>query len=432
MTTAQTVLDQYAALAGTSRQPAWLAELRQQALEQARTRGLPSKRVEAWHYSAIDQWLAQSLEQHGSGLTLPDDAIDASISEHLPGLVFTFSHGYLSGESDEVHRIEGVEFKALAHLDEKKDAELIAWLAARNDDPLASLVDALAPEAWVLSISAEAQLKQPLVLHHQASQPGVHMPRIIVRLEAGARATVVEHFSGYQGCNYLTLSRTALQVGRDARLSYVRVNRDGNDGQHVGLTQLEQAQGSHVKLQALAVNGARVRNGLNIDLVGSDAQFECSGAFAGSGQQHLDYHIAINHLADRGVSRTRFQGLAGEQARGVMNGRVYIAKDTHGNDGQLSTHNLLLSDNAEIDAKPELEIYADDVSCAHGATVGQLDADQLLYLRTRGISRADAIALLTEGFLRSGVMNLGSTLNDYLEQQLSGALTRIDTEQIAL
>lgn len=433
MTTAQTVLDQYAArLEESARQPAWLQQQRRQALERARAAGLPTKKRESWHYSPVDQWLATALEQHGSALVLPDEEIDANTSEHLPGAVFTFSHGYLSGQSAEAERLPGVELKPLAHLDAKADAELIAWLDGRDDDALGALTDALAPESWVLRISAEADPKTPLLLHHRASQPGAHMPRIILWLERGAHATVVEHFSGHQGCDYLTLSRSALKIGQDARLTYMRTNREGNQGQHLGMLDLEQGRGSQVRLQALAVNGARVRNGINVRLSGDDARFECRGAFAACDRQHIDYHITINHLADRGASDTRFQGLAGDRGRGIVNGRLYIARDTQANDAQLATHNLLLSADAEIDAKPELEIHADEVSCAHGATIGQLDPEQLFYLRTRGIDRPQAITLLTEGFLRSGVFDLGATLSDYLEQQVSGTLQRIDSEQISV
>lgn len=431
MTTAQTVFDRYAGLLDIgARQPAWLAEQRRRALVRARSAGLPSKRVEAWHYSAVDQWLGAALERHGSGLTLPDAEIDASDSTHLPGIVFTFSHGYLSGQSEAADRAEGLELQPLAHLDAEADAELIEWLAERRDDSLAELVDALAPEAWVLTVRANVSLQHPLVIHHQASQPGTHLARIIVRIAAGARATVIEHFSGYQGCDYLSLARSAVHVGRDAHLVYARVNRDGDQGQHIGLVDLQQAQGSHVRLQALAVSGWRVRNGLNINLTGSDAELDCSGAFAGSDEQHIDYHVAINHLADRGASRTRFHGLAGDQAKGIVNGRLFIAEHTRANDARLATHNLLLSAGAEINAKPELEIYAEEVSCAHGATIGQLDADQLQYLRTRGISRSEAITLLTDGFLRNGVMPLGDALADYLELQVAGALQRIDNDRI--
>ena len=113
------------------------------------------------------------------------------------------------------------------------------------------------------------------------------------------------------------------------------------------------------------------------------------------------------------------QGLAADASKGVVNGRIHIAANTRANDGHFTTHNLLLSATAEIDAKPELEIYADDVSCAHGATVGQLDEDQLFYLQTRGIDRDDAIALLTEGFLKAGLLDCGNThLNDFLQRQM--------------
>src|SRR5699024_6936812 len=150
---------------------------------------------------------------------------------------------------------------------------------------------------------------------------------------------------------------TAIKVDRDARLTYVRINGDGDQGRHLGMLELDQEQGSEVRLQALTARGHQVRNGLNINLVGEDARFECGGVLAGSHQQHIDYHLAVNHLADRGTSTTRFQGLAGDEATAIVNGRIYIGQDTRANDAQLSTHNLLLSDQAVINAKPELEIH---------------------------------------------------------------------------
>lgn len=430
---ADTVLNRYAELLdGGPGQPVWLAEQRRQAMQRVRSAGLPTRRLPAWHYSAVDQWLATAQERYGRDLTPADAELAKTSTEPpLPGAVFTFSHGVLVQQNPAATTLPaGVSCQPLAELDEQADADLISWLAARQDDPLAALADALAPDTRVLTIRADAALDQPLVMHYQASRPGVHALRLVVRIEAGARATLVEHFSGYQGCDYLSLARTAIQVGRDAQLTYVRVNRDGNQGQHVGLLDLDQAQGSRVMLQAVAANGGRVRNGLNINLIGTDARFTCGGVFAGSGKQHIDYHISVNHLANRGTSETRFQGLAGDEATGVVNGRLYIARDTRANDAQLTTHNLLLSSQAEIDAKPELEIYAEEVSCAHGATVGQLDPEQLQYLRSRGISRSDAIDLLTDGFLRRGLLPLDEALTAYLEQQVASARQRLDSQRI--
>jgi len=424
---ANPVIDHYAALLdGDTAQPEWLSRQRRQALSRVQTDGLPTRRQPAWHYSPVDQWLAQAQQRHGAGLTAADPG-DRPHHPPLDGTVFHFSHGWLqsSGELP-----EGVGWQALSALDPTADAELIDWLTQRRDDSLAALADALAPDARVLSIHSAAMVERPLVLHHRATQAGVHAGRLVLHVAAGAHATVVEYFEGADDCDYTALARTVIRVDRDARLTYVRVNGDGDLGRHLGMLEVDQQQGSEVRLQALAASGHQVRNGININLLGEDARFQSGGVLAGSHQQHIDYHLSVNHLSDRGVSDTRFQGLAGDEATGIVNGRLYIGHDTHANDAQLSTHNLLLSSQAEINAKPELEIHADELSCGHGATVGQLDAEQLHYLRSRGIARDEAIDLLTSGFLRNGLLELGEPLQPWLESQITRARQRLDSQRI--
>lgn len=420
----QPILEHFAALLESlgDSQPQWLAEQRRQAFDRVVSRGLPGRKIESWHYTPVDQWLAERLEGGGADIVTADESVDGTVSAALAGAVFTFSHGRLAARNAAAETLDGVKLIDLAGLDEKSDGELIAWLGSAREDALAEMVDALAPAPQLLAI--DGSVDTPIILHHHASAAGTNLPRMIVQVAAGANATVIEHFSGAD-CDYLTAAHTTIIAGRDSSLTWLRVNRDSESGQHIGLVDLEQQTGSSVRLQSLATGGRRVRTGLHVALTGDDTELECAGAFVAVDHQHVDHHVAINHLGARGTSRTRFHGVAGDHGRGVMNGRLYIARDTHGNDGRLATHNLLLSDAAEIDAKPELEIYAEDVSCAHGATVGQLDAEQLLYLRTRCIDRDTAVALLTEGFLRSGLLELDGTAADYLGSQLERALTAL-------
>jgi Fe-S cluster assembly protein SufD len=301
--------------------------------------------------------------------------------------------------------------------------------AAEHADSIADLVAALAPETWVLIIKAGARLKHPVLISHLATLPGSHIGQLVVWAQSGAEATIVEHFAATPSAGaYLHCAHTALKLDSNSKVTYARINRDGAAAQHLGVVEAELARDARLQLQALeSASGSaltnKVRNGIYIRLAEPNAEFTARGAFAASDRQHIDYHFTVDHISDHGRSDVLLQGLAADRSRGVVNGRIFIAKNTRGNDGHFTSHNLLLSNDAEIDAKPELEIYADEVSCAHGATIGQLDEEQLLYLQTRGIDRAQAIALLTEGFLKAGLLDChNGSLNEFLLQQLLVAM----------
>ncbi len=436
--TQQPVLEQYGALIAArlqlQRDPAWLKQLREAALTRLRASGLPSKKWESWHYSAADFWLQQFSAQHSLAPIAPDTDSVRFIGELPSSHRIHFNHGYLVDQHIEHDDREKFSLLPLAQLDTSTHAALIAWLGSvTHADPLADLTTALAPETWVLIIKPGARIKQPILISHLASQAGSHLGQLLVWAQKGAEATVLEHFAATETAGaYLHCAHTAVKLEANCKLTYARINRDGANAQHLGVFEAELARDARLQLQVLESAAApvltnKVRNGIYVKLAEPNAEFIARGAFAASDEQHIDYHITVDHCSDRGRSDIVVQGLAADSSRGVVNGRIYIAKNTRGNDGHFTSHNLLLSNRAEIDAKPELEIYADEVSCAHGATIGQLDEEQLLYLQTRGIDRAAAIALLTEGFLKAGLLDCNNpALNEFLLQQLLVAVPAIE------
>ena len=449
MGASEIILDQYRALIAArlqQRDPAWLKQLRETAAARLQQSGLPDKKWESWHYSPADFWLTQFAEKHALAPITPDEA--ATHSTKLPaGHVIHFNHGYLidqqfqNSERPDFENEHGFALLPLAQLDSKTHVAFIDWLRALTPtDPLANLALALAPETWVLIVEANARVKQPIIFSHRNTQPGAQISQILVWMQPGAEATVLEYYAAADSAgDYLQHAHSALRLERNSKLTYVRINRDAPAGQHLGVLDAQLARDAKLQLQVLE-NGCgkqqrnRIRNGIYIDLAEPNAEFVARGAFAASDAQHVDYHFCVDHNSDRGRSDILLQGIAADKSRGIVNGRIYIAKNTRGNDGHFTTHNLLLSSDAEIDAKPELEIYADEVSCAHGATIGQLDEEQLLYLQTRGIDRTQAIALLTEGFLKAGLLDCAAfdrncaafdrngNLNEFLQEQLLEAL----------
>jgi Fe-S cluster assembly protein SufD len=430
MGSAATVLEQYtqliAARSQQRRDPAWLQQLRAAAQQRLAAGGLPGKHRESWHYSAADLWLQQFGEQQALAPIAPDERVGKIAVDVPAGHHIRFNHGYLVDQQIGGEERDKVSLQPLSQLDEGKHAALLQWLGAgERSETLADLITALAPETWVLTVKADARLQLPIAVSHLASQRGCHIGQLLIWMQPGAHATLLQDFSATAGAgDYLNLAHTAILLERDSGLIYTRLNRDGASGQHLGVVEARVGQGAHLQLQTLASGieadlRNRIRNGFHVRLAEAGAEFTARGAFAAKDRQHIDYHFNVEHRADHGRSDVLMQGLAAAKSRGVVNGRIFIAPDTRGNDGHFTSHNLLLSADAEIDAKPELEIYADEVSCAHGATIGQLDEDQLLYLQTRGIDRAAAIVLMTEGFLKAGLLDTGNgELNDYLQQQL--------------
>jgi len=405
-------------------EPAWLQALRTAACADFNAAGLPGKRWESWHYSAADVWLQQFSEQQG----LAPIAGGADAAAEFPSSnQLQFSHGHLLSQQLDAQ----ITLLPLQQLSTDKHAELINWLGEYpHKDSLASLATALAPESWVLIIPANAQIAEPIAVSHHTTLPGAQIAQLIVWVEAGAKATLLENFSGADSHAALQIAHTQMHVGDNAKLTYVRMNRDAQNSRHLGVFEADLQRDAQLRAQVLrggdsggANANQKQRNGLYIRLQKNGAELIARGAFAASGAQHIDYHLTVEHNADHGRCDMQVQGIAGDKSRGVVNGRIYIAKNTRDNDGHFTSHNLLLSNDAEIDTKPELEIYADEVRCNHGATVGQFDEDQLLYLATRGIDRTEAIALLTEGFLKAGLLETGTTaLDEFLQQQLLASI----------
>lgn len=414
------------ALIGTrlqARAPAWLQALRETARAELNAAGLPGKRRESWHYSAADVWLQQFDEQHGLA-PIGVDAGAGAAADFASGNMLQFSHGQLV--SHQIADREALTLLPLAELDTQQHAAIIEWLGSRpHADSLASLTTALTANSYVLIVRAAQVAHQPIAISHYTSQQGAQLAQLLVWVEENAQAIVLESFNGSADTASMQIAHTQLRLSRGANLTYARLHRDQTNAQHLGVIESDIDRDAHLQMQLLrgganaSGSNQRQRNGVYVRLQGNGAQFTARGAFAAAGTQHIDYHFSVDHNGDHGRCDMQVQGIAGDQSRGIVNGRIFIAKNTRANDGHFTSHNLLLSSDAEINTKPELEIYADEVRCDHGATVGQLDEDQLLYMQSRGIDHPQAVALLTEGFLKAGLLDCGNdALDDYLQAQL--------------
>ncbi|HKC51826.1 MAG TPA: Fe-S cluster assembly protein SufD, partial [Myxococcota bacterium] len=287
--------------------------------------------------------------------------------------------------------------------------------------PFSALNTALLSGGAFVDVTTEEVESLPIHVVHwlDGGAPQALNPRVHVVVRAGASATLVEHFIGAPGTRSLSNSATELVVERDARLRYVQVQELPESAFHVSSLATHQEAGSRLELASIALGGRLGRVEISSTLSGEHAELDANGLYLGRGSQHQDHHTTIDHASPRTTSRELFKGILDGRAHGVFHGRVHVRPDAQKIDASQTNRTLLLSDGAVIDSKPQLEIYADDVKCSHGASVGQLDPDQIFYLRARGLELERARALLSFGFASELLAKLPlQALRESLERTL--------------
>jgi len=223
-------------------------------------------------------------------------------------------------------------------------------------------------------------------------------PRVLVHAEPGSRASLIQDFVCVGNAPGFTNAVAELHVGEDAALDYVLIQREPDHRLHVANLAARQERASRLTCHTLTLGGALVRNDASVCLAEEGAECRLEGLFVGTGRQLLDNHTLVDHAMPHCTSDEQYKGILGGSSRGVFRGRVLVRPDAQHTRASQSSRNLLLGPGAEIDTKPQLEIYADDVKCSHGSTIGQLDPDALFYLRSRGIDESRARDLLVRAF----------------------------------
>jgi len=285
---------------------------------------------------------------------------------------------------------------------------------------------AFCEDGIVIDLAEDTQPDAPLYVVHQWSARkdtagAMHMshPRIIVRAARNSRCTLIEHFLGSDDGEYFTNAVTHIDLASGASLAHYRLQTEALRSFHIANIDVHVGANGRYACHDIALGASLGRVNLNVSLGGAGAHVALHGLLVPMGTQHLDAHTRVDHLVAHTSSEEDYRGVAGERGRGVFNGKVIVHPGAQKTDARQSSRNLLLSPTAQIDTKPELEIYADDVKCAHGATTGQLDAMALFYLRSRGVPEAEARALLIRAFAESILGRIETVaLRSYLEERL--------------
>ncbi len=378
---------------------AWLGAARAQARERFNLLGIPTLKDEDWKYTNLR---ALAAKQFSLGADKPV-AATVSLDEESDTYRLVFENGILNQNLSTLESLpDGVEITSLK-LALAADADTLQSsllkVMPRAENAFAALNSALFSDGAVVKIASDCSLDKPIELVYLChGQQTLSLPRNLILLDKGAQASLIERHLSDEETTCLNNSATEIVLQENAQLDYHLVQLQGSKTTHIGGTWIKQAAGSRLSTNTITLGGQLVRNELAVSLNGEGAHADCLGLYYGRGRQHIDNHTTIKHQAPSCTSRELYKGILDDRARGVFHGRIKVAQIAQLTESEQENPNLLLSRNAEVDTKPQLEIYADDVKCAHGATVGELEKKQLFYLQSRGIDLASARTLLTYAF----------------------------------
>ncbi len=392
----------------------WLSDIRARAMDKFMAAGLPGPKVEEWKYTNLG-FLARFLanENFEISKTDPDTTeikmlFDRAYMGNIAGSVVVFVNGHFNPALSSCPDEDGVKFSIFS---ENPEAFRQSLAEPKQATSLNNLNRAMVTDGYYLEISAQTTMPQPIQIIHLATSGSdgrsLHT-RGKISLAAGAKAKVIESFMGPDGPQYWTHMISDVDVAEKAEFCYFQFQLQGKQAIHMTemhSTLLEKAKFNHMNLQLGAeVSRSEIMNSLS----GEYAEIDLRGAYFGRVKQSQDIFTRINHDRPHCQSNQLFRGVLDAGGKSAFQGKVIVARHAQKTNADQSNKNLLLSRKAEANAKPELLIYADDVKCTHGATVGELDADQLFYLRSRGLDEAAAKELLVEAFVAEVFSNMQS------------------------
>lgn len=408
--------------------PAWLNSQRQQALERFAAEGWPTTKQENWHHTSL-VFLEQAAYQRPVSA---DAAAQVKALQHAEaGYWLVFVDGKYASQLSQLDNVPaGVTLGALAA--QLNNADLEQYYGAADAGTSVSALNlALAEDGAYVHVAKGVMLEQPvhLVFMNTAAQ-GASFPRNVVRVEAGAVATVVEHHVSVNDA-VASLNNVVTQafVAADANLTHLKFQQENTQALHLADISVTQEKSSRFESHSLSFGAKLARHNIRTTFLGERCETLFNGLYYVDGKRHVDHNTVIDHAVPNCISHEYYRGILTDMARGVFSGRIVVGKGADGTDAIQRSDSLLLSKLARSDARPELEIYADDVKCAHGATVGQLDEESLFYLRSRGLSEEEARNLLIYAFAASSLERIR---NDALRARATASISALLPGGLAL
>jgi Fe-S cluster assembly protein SufD len=381
----------------------WLRELREENFARFCEAGFPTTHDEDWRFTNVSAIARTSFQLAPKGSVA---APVLRLYRHEVAacqLVFVNGH-FVPALSSVGARVGGVKVSSLADEIDGNPVAIEAHLGRYLDtgrDAFCALNTAFAEDGAYVHIRKGAVAEEPIWLLFVSTAGGAPVmthPRNLIVAEEDSQATIVEEYISVGDGAAFSNSVTELVASDNAVISHYMIEREDRQAFNVSTLRIQQGRNANVASHSVLVGGALVRNNVHPVLAGEGGECLINGLFIGNGEQHLDNYMLVEHASPRCGSRQFYNGILDGHAHGVFHGRIIVHKDAQQTDAKQTNRNLLLSDDAQIDTKPQLEIYADDVKCTHGATIGQIEENALFYLRSRGIDEQSARKLLLFAF----------------------------------
>jgi Fe-S cluster assembly protein SufD len=410
--------------------PLWLQHRRRGGLRQFEREGLPTTRVEEWRNTNVTP-LARIPFRPAD----PDpgdfhaDLARRPMAGVTPIRLVMVDGRPVATEGPLPVGVTAGSFSELAASEPARLEELLGRIASADGHPFTALSSALLDDGFGILLEAGADVATPIHVVNvtrDTAGPVMTCPRVLIVAADGSRATVLESHLGGSGAPHLTNAVTEIWAGSHVDLHHVRVQDEHHEGYHVGRVATRQGRDSRVSTVSVTLGAALTR--LDVDAVvdGEGAEAELLGLYVLDGERHVDHHTVLDHARPHGSSNELYKGILAGSSRAVFNGRILVRADSQKTDAKQSNPNLLLSDDATIHTRPQLEIYADDVKCTHGATVGRLDPDALFYLRSRGIDPVQGRDLLIHAFAGDVLDRIDvDGVRELLRRQIQDVLGRV-------
>ena len=394
--------------------------------------GIPAIKHEEWKYIPVKSLFKDDLNISSETAIIDEHIIKKSI---LPGTenanVVVFFNGRFQPSQTINHEKDVLIVKSLEVAAGDEDANFVennlGHSHAYHPDGVNALNGAFAAGGVFIKLKKGKCLAEPLIIYHFSdSSDGSRFsqPRILASIEANAQITIVETYINVGGGESLTNEVMEICTGRDSITRYIKLQNEGKHSNHTGTTHVRQLERSNTHAVTITLDGAIIRNNLNMVMEDEDAESHMYGLYLLRGNTLADNHTIVDNKMPHCESNELYKGIMDDQSSGVFNGKIFVRKDAQKTNAYQSNKNILIGDHASANTKPQLEIFADDVKCSHGCTIGKLDEDALFYLRARGISEKNAKALLLHAFASDILAQIeNEAIKNYIEQLISERLS---------
>jgi Fe-S cluster assembly protein SufD len=418
---------------------AWLRKARERDVLRWRSEGLPTRRNEAWKYTSIapitdsDVVLADALDT-----SKPPPRADFAKFNVPHAAEIAFYNGHFVPQWSDLGAVKGLSVLVLSELleecindgwtPERKERlaafrEHVETSDADRENVFAAMNTSFMQDAVLIWVDDNVSIKEPVVVSFYSEEKknpaelSMSAPRVFAHLGKNARAGLVEFYSGREGARYFVNAVSDVRLEEGAKLSHCKLQSESAKAIHVGTTRIHQKRSSFAETFQFSFGAELSRQELHIGLDGEGAETVLDGLYMVKDKQHVDHHTCVDHMVPHTSSQQVYKGILDGDARAVFNGRVHIHRDAQKSNAAQLNKNLLLSAKAEVDTKPELEIDADDVKAAHGATIGQIDPEHVFYLQARSIPKDQAVQMLARGFAKDVVFKIG---DEHIRAALDG------------